>query len=187
MPQSLIVLTVLINYNHKVCQLAQWVQSSFVTSHHCLAYREFHESYHSVTFIVLVNSHQRWKQMQNRVCFHLWCELTLALWCQSIIWSLFFMKYNAMEWRISWNSSPSLPQPSYCLLRHHEVNWLILNFSQAILLLIPRLLLGQNTEIDKFEENMRTNWPRPGLFAFLGLSYSAAWGTRRRPFAFGYL
>ena len=22
-------------------------------------------------------------------CFHLWCELTLALWCHSIIWSLF--------------------------------------------------------------------------------------------------
>ena len=28
----------------------------------------FHETCHSVTFIVLVNS-------------HLWCELTLALWC----------------------------------------------------------------------------------------------------------
>ena len=25
----------------------------------------------------------------NRVCFHLWCELTLALWCHSIVWSLF--------------------------------------------------------------------------------------------------
>ena len=45
---------------------------------------------HSVTFIVLVNPHQRWKQTRNRVCFHLWCELTLAfafifgvnwLWC----------------------------------------------------------------------------------------------------------
>ena len=28
--------------------------------------------------IVLVNSHQRWKQKRNRVCFHLWCELTLG-------------------------------------------------------------------------------------------------------------
>ena len=27
--------------------------------------------------IVLVNSHQRWKQTCNQVCFHLWCELTL--------------------------------------------------------------------------------------------------------------
>ena len=26
----------------------------------------------------MVNSHQRWKQTQNRVCFHLWCELTLV-------------------------------------------------------------------------------------------------------------
>ena len=50
---------------------------------------EFHESCHSVTFIVMVNSHQRWKQMRKRVCFHLWCELTLALWCHSIVWSLF--------------------------------------------------------------------------------------------------
>ena len=50
---------------------------------------EFHETCHSVTFIVLVNSHQRWKQTRNRVCFHLWCELTLALWCHSIGWSIF--------------------------------------------------------------------------------------------------
>ena len=35
--------------------------------------------------VVLVNSHQRWKQTRNRVCFHLWCELTLALWCHSIV------------------------------------------------------------------------------------------------------
>ena len=53
---------------------------------------EFHETCHSATFIVLVNSHQRWKQTRVRVCFHLWCELTLALWCPSIVWSLFFIK-----------------------------------------------------------------------------------------------
>ena len=53
------------------------------------SYHEFHETCHSVTFIVLVNSHQRWKQTRNRVCFHLWCELTLVLWCHSIIWCLF--------------------------------------------------------------------------------------------------
>ena len=47
---------------------------------------------HSVTLIVLVDSHQRWKQTRNCVCFHLWCELTLALWCHSIVWSIFFMK-----------------------------------------------------------------------------------------------
>ena len=26
-----------------------------------------------------VNSHQRWKQTRNRVCFHLWCELTITI------------------------------------------------------------------------------------------------------------
>ena len=48
---------------------------------------EFHETCHSVTLIVLVNSHQRWKQTWNHVCFHLWCELTLALWWKkSVLW-----------------------------------------------------------------------------------------------------
>ena len=51
---------------------------------------EFYETCHSVTFIVLVNSHQRWKQPRNRVCFHLWCELTSTM--------------NVTEWQVSWNS-----------------------------------------------------------------------------------
>ena len=47
--------------------------------------------------IVLVNSHQRWKQTRSGVCFHLWCELTLTLWCPSIVWSLFSeIKCNGM-------------------------------------------------------------------------------------------
>ena len=37
-----------------------------------------------------VNSHQRWKQMRFRVCFHLWYELTSTM--------------NVMEWQVSWNS-----------------------------------------------------------------------------------
>ena len=37
-----------------------------------------------------VNSHQRWKQTRFRVCFHLWCELTITM--------------NATEWQVSWNS-----------------------------------------------------------------------------------
>ena len=41
---------------------------------------DFHETCYSVTFIVLVKSHQRGKQTRNHVCFHLWCELTLLLW-----------------------------------------------------------------------------------------------------------
>ena len=55
---------------------------------------EFHETCHSVTFIAVVNLHQRWKQTRNRVCFHLWCELTLALWCHSSVWSL--LSWNKM-------------------------------------------------------------------------------------------
>ena len=51
---------------------------------------EFHETCHSVIFIVLVNSHQRWKQTRFRVCFHLWCELTSTM--------------NVTEWQVSWNS-----------------------------------------------------------------------------------
>ena len=57
------------------------------------ATHEFHETCHPVTFIVLVNSRQRWKQMRNRVCFHLWCELTSTM--------------NVTEWQVSWTSCPS--------------------------------------------------------------------------------
>ena len=65
-------------------------------------YHEFHETCHSVTFIVLINSHQRWKQTQNRICFHLWCESTLVLLrCHSIIWSLFFMFCDFSDLSIS--------------------------------------------------------------------------------------
>ena len=66
-------------------------------------YHEFHETCHFVTFIVLVNLnvHQRRKQTWNRVCFHPWCELTLALWCHTIVWSLSFKKQeftNPIDW-----------------------------------------------------------------------------------------
>ena len=69
----------------------------------------FHETCHSVTFIVLVNSHQRGKQTRNHVCFHLWCELTMALRCRIIAWSLFLeMKYNGitnfMEFMLWWSN-----------------------------------------------------------------------------------
>ena len=37
-----------------------------------------------------VNSHQRWKQTQFRVCFHLWCELTSSM--------------KVTEWQVPWNS-----------------------------------------------------------------------------------
>ena len=37
-----------------------------------------------------VNSHQRWKQMQFRVCFHLWCEQATTM--------------NVTKLEVSWNS-----------------------------------------------------------------------------------
>ena len=58
---------------------------------------EFHETCHSVTFIVVINSHQRWKQTRNRVGFHRWCELTLALRCHSIVWGLFGDKHQNLR------------------------------------------------------------------------------------------
>ena len=68
------------------------------------AKHEFHETCHSITFLfdkkrlqmvlwhhyARVNSHQRWKQTRFRVCFHLWCELTITM--------------NVTEWQISYNS-----------------------------------------------------------------------------------
>ena len=65
-----------------ICTLTLVMKASFMITQLArnLSVHEFHETCHSVTFIVLVNSHQRWKQMRNRVCFHLWCEFTLALW-----------------------------------------------------------------------------------------------------------
>ena len=47
------------------------------------------------------------KQTRNYVCFHLWCELTLVLWCYRIVWSLFFHEWKCngmtsfMEFRLS--------------------------------------------------------------------------------------
>ena len=80
------------NTNHIVCNC-----NPNQLLHMSIAIHECHETCHSVTFIVLVNSHQRWKQTRNRVCFQLWCELTLALWCHSIVRSLFYeIKCNGM-------------------------------------------------------------------------------------------
>ena len=61
------------------------------------AWYEFHKNCHSVTFIVLVNSHQRWKQTRFCISFHLWFELTSTL--------------NLMEWQVSWNSLRALSEP----------------------------------------------------------------------------
>ena len=61
------------------------------------AIHEFHETCHSITFIAVVNSHQRWKQTWNSVCFNL-CQRFFCvnwLWCCGVtasLGSLFFMK-----------------------------------------------------------------------------------------------
>ena len=44
-----------------------------------------------------VNAHQRWKQMRFRICFHLWCELTITM--------------NVTEWQVSWNSCLAYRKP----------------------------------------------------------------------------
>ena len=92
---------------------------------------ESHETYHSVTFIVLVDLHQRWKQTRNRVCFNLWCELTLALWCHSIVtelwvsWSscsiLSCLIYNMsviFQWEISRCHLISIVKDKFCTGMH---------------------------------------------------------------------
>ena len=61
---------------------------SFIISLH-----EFHETSQTVT------SHRagQFTPKMNRICFHPWCELTLAFWCHSIVWSLFHeTKCNGM-------------------------------------------------------------------------------------------
>ena len=65
---------------------------------------EFQETCHFVTLIVVVNSHQRWKQTRNRFCFHLWCELTLALWSHNIIWSISNKCNNVLLYKLFWSS-----------------------------------------------------------------------------------
>ena len=62
----------------------------------------------SLHLIDLVHSHQRWKQTRNRVYFHLWCDLTLALWCHSIVWKWVTRKIWDMSRNWSRGEGPSL-------------------------------------------------------------------------------
>ena len=69
-----------------------------------VAIHEFHETCHSVTFIVLVNSHQKMKaNAEPRL-------LSSLVWIDSdVVVSLhllesFFMKENVTEWQVVWNS-----------------------------------------------------------------------------------
>ena len=45
----------------------------------------------------IVNSHQRWKQTRNRVCFHLWCELTSTMRCNGMTSFMEFMPIVLLE------------------------------------------------------------------------------------------
>ena len=65
------------------------------------AYHEFHETCHFITFYFLKKKDSKRccdttmpesihnKDESKRGCASLWCELTVALWCHSIVWSLF--------------------------------------------------------------------------------------------------
>ena len=57
-------------------------------SFHCILFHEWTHylilagsSFYQIWLgrLTRVNSHQTWKQTRNRVCFHLWCELTSAM------------------------------------------------------------------------------------------------------------
>ena len=52
-----------------------------------------------------VNSHQRWKQKQFHVCFHLWCELTSTM--------------SVKEWQVSWYSCVEVTS---CDFTHHAMS-----------------------------------------------------------------
>ena len=62
-----------INEFHSACKIKglNKANSELLLIEPKMTNHELHETCHSVTFIVLVNSHQRWKQTWNRVCFHL--------------------------------------------------------------------------------------------------------------------
>ena len=66
--------------------------------------------HHSLYWSIHTKDESKSDQTRNRVCFHLWCELTLVLWCHSIVWGLFSWKKKLMEWEVSWNSSYKLKQ-----------------------------------------------------------------------------
>ena len=76
-----------------VASLANTVSNTWILRNLSFRYFLFHEKrlqtmlwHHNAR----VNSHQRWKQMRFRVCFHLWCELTTSM--------------NVTESQVSWNS-----------------------------------------------------------------------------------
>ena len=71
-----------------------------------------------------VNSHQ----VRFCVCFHLWCELTLALWCHSIVWS---QKFHGIHDFLSshlslssWLLSPSSWRPRAVLSTCHFIHFI---------------------------------------------------------------
>ena len=41
---------------------------------------------------------------EPHLVFIYWCEFTLPVWCHSIVWTLFFMKWKVTQWQFSWNS-----------------------------------------------------------------------------------
>ena len=72
-----------------------------------------------------VNSHQRWKQTQFPVCFHLWCKLTSAM--------------NVTEWQVSWNSCRMLHFPHLFLILASQ---LIFNISLTLFLFVRSFFIS---------------------------------------------
>ena len=79
------------------CNVGTWIYNDlcivWIPWNLSFRYISFHEKRLQLMLLhhnARVNSHQRWKQMGFRICFHLWCELTITV--------------NVMEWQVSWNS-----------------------------------------------------------------------------------
>ena len=79
---------------------------------------DFHETCNAVSFIVLVNSHQRWKQTRFRVCFHLWYELTSTM--------------NVTEWQVSWNSCYNVSSSPYIMYNSKQITRAILTYYELL-------------------------------------------------------
>ena len=84
-------------------------------------YKSFHEKRHQTMqwhHKARVNSHQRWKQKQFRICFHLWCELTSTM--------------NVTAWQVSWNSCNVFWNTGFAIINNNRHDWSLFSLVQVI-------------------------------------------------------
>ena len=88
-----------------------------------------------------VNSHQRWKQTQFCVCFHLWCELTSTMRCNRMTSFMEFMIYAMLQhnvgycqWKLQSQSRTWLYSRS--LVKCHDMLYIMLKLIAVTLLSI---------------------------------------------------